>query len=163
LPEPTAAAWCPLDRGYACITTDTGHKGGDTLWAYHNAQAQNDFGSRAIHVTATIGKVITERYYATAPKYSYFRGGSTGSQQGLMEAQRFPGDFDGIIGEGVWIGDVDSSMKFIWGARALRGADGKPVVTHADMQMVHQAVLAKCDLLDGLKDGLIGYPPSCKF
>jgi feruloyl esterase len=163
LPDKDEVAWCPLKKGYACITTDTGHRGGDTLWAYYNPQAQNDFGSRGIHVTSTIGKAVAARFYTKAPKYSYFRGCSTGSQQALTEAQRFPGDFNGLIGEGVWIGDIESSMRFIWGARALRGADGKPILTRQQMRMVHQAVLAKCDLNDGLKDGIINNPLSCKF
>jgi len=163
LPDPAYGGWCPLHRGYACISSDTGHEGGDSLWAYNNPQAQMDFGSRATHVASVVGKAITAHYYGRAPQYSYFQGCSLGMQQGLVEAQRFPGDFDGIVGGGVWIGDIDSSMDFIWGARALRGADGKPIVTPADMQRVHQAVLAACDMDDGVKDGLVGNPRSCKF
>jgi len=172
LPEPTrgynGVGSCPLHRGYACIFSDLGHEGyghngRNGLWAYNNPQAQNDFGYRATHVVAVVGKAITRRYYSRPPDHSYFDGCSLGSQQGLVEAQRFPGDFDGIIGGGVWIGDTTSSMDFIWGARSLRGANGRALLSPADMQRVHEAVLGKCDLDDGVKDGLIGNPLSCKF
>ena len=159
------AVECPTHRGYACIASDMGHKGkvGDGLWAYNNLQAQIDFGYRGAHVAAVAGKAITEHYYGHAPKYSYFHGCSTGARQGLVEAQRFPWDFDGVIVGGVWIDDTFSTMDFIWATRALNDVDGKPLLSGADMQMVRDAVLAKCDLDDGVKDGLIGNPLACKF
>src|SRR5580700_9761091 len=88
--------WCPLKRGYACITSDMGHHSSnmysDGLWAYDNLQTQIDFGYRGPHVTALAGKAITEYYYSKAPKYSYFQGCSTGGRQALIEAERFPWD-----------------------------------------------------------------------
>jgi hypothetical protein len=162
LPDETWGEWCPLHRGYACVITDTGHEGSG-LWAYYNPQAQIDFGYRAVHVATVAAKFIVQHFFGQAPQRAYFLGCSLGSQQGLVEAQRFPGDFDGIIGGGAWIGDIDGNMDFMWGARALRGADGKPLLSRAEMQRVHAAVLAKCDLDDGVKDGLIGNPLKCKF
>jgi feruloyl esterase len=147
------------------MVADMGHKGKDQdgLWAVSNLQAQVDFGYRGPHVAALAGKAITEHYYSKAPKYSYFMGCSTGGRQALVEAERFPWDFDGIMGGAPWIDDSDSTMNFVWVVRALKGADGKPIVSRADLQLVHDAVLAKCDMDDGVKDGVIGNPPACKF
>jgi len=88
-----------LRRGYACVANDTGHRGtgGDGLWALNNLQAQVDFGFRAVHVATLTAKEIVSRYYAREAKKSYFMSCSTGGRQGLVEAQRFPWDFDGII------------------------------------------------------------------
>ncbi|MBI4420593.1 MAG: tannase/feruloyl esterase family alpha/beta hydrolase, partial [Gemmatimonadetes bacterium] len=96
---PIAACDVPLRRGYACIASDMGNKGGRTngLVFYNNLQAQIDFGFRGAHVTALAGKAITQFYYAKAPSKSYFMGCSSGGQQAFAEAQRFPWDFDGII------------------------------------------------------------------
>src|SRR5258708_25921893 len=89
----------PLSRGYACILGDMGHKSTETdgLWAYNNLQAQIDYGVRSAHVTALAGKAITEHYYRKSITLSYFYGCSCGGRQGLVEAQEFPWDFDGII------------------------------------------------------------------
>jgi feruloyl esterase len=157
--------WCPTHRGYACIASNMGHQSGkeqDGLWAYNNLQGQMDFGYRGAHVVAVAGKAITESYYRNAPKYSYFHGCSTGSRQALMEAQRYPWDFDGIIGGGVWVDDADT-LSFLWHSRMLRNADGKLLFSKADIETLHQAALDKCDLDDGIKDGLIGNPLNCRF
>lgn len=158
---------CPLKRGYACITSDMGHTSStmysDGLWAYNNLQTQIDFGYRGPHVTAVAGKAITEYYYSKAPKYSYFQGCSTGGRQALIEAERFPWDFNGIIGGAPWIDDSDSAMNIVWAIRALTGNDGKLILGKAELQLVHDAALAECDMDDGVKDGLISDPHNCKF
>jgi hypothetical protein len=159
--------WCPLERGYACIASDMGHKGKDQdgLWAYAygNLQAQIDFGYRGVHVAALAGKAITEKYYDRAPTYSYFHGCSSGGRQALVEAERFPWDFNGIIGGGPWIDDTASATHYIWASRALRRSDGTLVLSRADLRMVHDAALARCDLDDGVKDGIISDPQHCRF
>ena len=158
---------CPLQRGYACITSDMGHHSStmysDGLWAYNDLQTQIDFGYRGPHVTALAGKAITEYYYSKAPKYSYFQGCSTGGRQALIEAERFPWDFDGIIGGAPWIDDSDSGMNVVWAIRALMGKDGKLILGTAELRLVHDAALAQCDMDDGVKDGLISNPHNCKF
>ena len=85
--------------GYACIASDMGHTSTalDAKWAYNDLQAEIDFGYRATHVVTVAGKAITEAFYSNAPQRSYFMGCSTGGRQGLVEAQRFPYDFDGIV------------------------------------------------------------------
>ncbi|MBK8545102.1 MAG: tannase/feruloyl esterase family alpha/beta hydrolase [Caulobacteraceae bacterium] len=98
----TFIAMCddPIRRGYACITTDMGHRGLEVEgveWAYNNPAAVTDFAYRATHVTTLAGKAIVERYYGRAPERSYFHGCSCGGRQALVEAERYPEDFDGII------------------------------------------------------------------
>ncbi|MEO8453423.1 MAG: tannase/feruloyl esterase family alpha/beta hydrolase, partial [Gemmatimonadota bacterium] len=154
-----------LARGYACTVSDMGHSstGADGKWAYNNLQAEVDFGYRATHVAVVAAKAITDAFYAKAPERAYYMGCSTGGRQGLVEAQRFPWDFDGIISGSVNIGMEDELMALLWDARALRGADGKLVLAPDDLRHVHEAALAVCDMDDGLKDGIISNPRSCAF
>jgi hypothetical protein len=161
--RPNEQSYCPLHRGYACILTDLGHHGVEGgQWAYNNLQAQIDFGFRGAHVTALAGKAITEHYYGKAPAKSYFQGCSSGGQQALSEAQRFPWDFDGILA-GAPAPTMTWTILFTWAKRALIGADGKPLVTHADMELLHSAALARCAVADGAKHGFIEDPRACKF
>jgi feruloyl esterase len=155
----------PLRKGYACIASDMGHKSLTTqaAWAYNNLQAQVDWGYRAAHVTAIAGKAITHEYYKRAPARSYFLGCSTGGREALVESQRFPWDFDGIVGGAPVVSSEGWPMDFIWAIKALTGNDGKPVLTAADAKLLHEAVVAKCDMDDGVKDGIISNPMACKF
>ncbi len=159
-----AACAEPVRRGYACIVSDGGHKArGDVKWAYNNPQAVVEYFVRASHVTAIAGKVIAERYYNQAPQKSYFMGCSAGGLQGTVEAQRFPWDFDGIV-----VGAPSLSLTGLWlnlmsANRALTRSDGEPALGPADLETLHQAVVASCDLNDGVKDGLIGDPRACRF
>jgi Tannase and feruloyl esterase len=155
----------PLKKGYACIVTDMGHKstGLDGKWAYNNLQAQIDYGFRATHVTVLAGKTVTEHYYNKAPFKSYFLGCSCGGRQGLVEAQQFPWDFDGIIVGAPAINFSGVFMDLHWKTRAVTDKDGNPLFNEADIDLVHAAAIAKCDKDDGVKDGLIGDPRTCKF
>ena len=155
----------PLRKGYACIITDMGHKstGLDGKWAYNNLQAQVDYGFRATHVAVLAGKAITEHYYGKAPFKSYYLGCSCGGRQGLVEAQQFPWDFDGIIVGAPAINYSGAFMDLHWKTRAVTDKDGNPLFSAADIELVHSAAIAKCDKDDGVKDGLIGDPRTCKF
>jgi hypothetical protein len=155
----------PLQKGYACLITDMGHKSTmlDGKWAYNNLQAQIDYGFRSTHVAALGGKAITEHYFGTAPVNSYYLGCSCGGRQGLVEAQQFPWDFDGIIVGAPPINFAEVFMDMLWKSRAVTGSEGQPLFSPADITRVHQAVLAKCDMNDGVTDGLIGDPRKCKF
>jgi len=114
-------------------------------------------------VAALAGKAIVEPYYGKSVKHSYFMGDSTGGRPALVEAQRFARDFDGIVSGAPWINDTESAMNMVWAHRALRGDDGKPIVHRAELQLVHEAVIARCDMDDGVRDGIIGNPAACKF
>ena len=154
-----------LKDGYACIASDMGHTstGTDAKWAYNDVQAEIDFGYRATHVVTVAGKAITENFYGTAPQRSYFMGCSTGGRQGLVEAQRFPYDFDGIVAGAPVINETGTGMQLLWNVVANRDANGKQILPTSKLQMIHDAVIKKCDRNDGLEDGLIGDPRACDF
>jgi hypothetical protein len=157
-------AWaCAKYPDYACIGTDMGHTGSGGLWFRNNLQAQIDFSYRATHVTTLAGKAITDYYYGSAPKRSYFMGCSTGGYQGMVEAQRFPWDFDGIVAGAPDMDESDLAVRGVWIKQNFMGRDGKPVLGVGDLELVHQAALASCDMDDGVKDGIISDPVHCKF
>jgi len=151
-------------RGYACIVSDMGHTstGNDGKWAYNNLEGKVDFAYRATHVAALAGKAITERYYRKAPERSYFIGCSQGGRQALVEAQRFPWDFDGIIAGAPVISHTLSSLHLLW-ATALTQPEVGAKLPAQVVKQVHETVLNRCDLDDGVADGLIGNPRACRF
>jgi feruloyl esterase len=152
-----------LQRGYACIASNMGHRGEDGLWAYNNLQAKVDWGYRGPHVAALAGKSIIHRYYSRAPARSYFSGCSTGGRQAMVEAQRFPWDFDGIIAGAPPLNFTANSLAQLWASRAVLDKRGRSVLSAADARLVHKAVLAQCDLDDRVRDGVLGNPRQCKF
>jgi Tannase and feruloyl esterase len=154
-----------LRKGYACIITDMGHKGTvfDTVWAYDNLEGVIDWGYRATHVTALAGKAITQAYYQKPPVHSYFSGISTGGRQALQAAQRFPYDFDGIIAGAPPVRLADIYVTLAWGQRVSRDASGKPILSIADLKLLTNGALARCDLDDGVQDGIISSPFKCPF
>jgi hypothetical protein len=154
-----------LRKGYACIASDQGHRGTlvDTLWAHGNIQAQVDFAFRATHVVALAGKAITSRYYDQPLTRAYFTGCSSGGLQGLMEAQRFPSDFDGIV---VGAPGQDNSAIYLnglWEKLASVNSQGNPIFGASSLRTLHNAALAACDMDDGVKDGIISNPRACHF
>jgi len=132
-------------------------------WAYNNPQAVVDYVVRASHVAALAGKAIAEQYYKQAPRTSYFMGCSAGGWQAMMEAQRFPWDFDGIAAGGPNLSVSEDWMNLAWVNRALMGSGAEPVLSQKDLEALHKAVVAKCDLNDNVKDGVIGDPRVCRF
>lgn len=155
----------PLRKGYACIVTDMGHKGtgADDLWAANNLQAKIDFGYRASHVVALAGKAISQRYYNTAPKKSYFLGCSTGGRQAMMEVQRFPWHFDGVVAGAPAVNWMYHNLNGLWAPNVALGSERSPLLTASVARIVHEAALAKCDLDDGVKDGVVSNPTACKL
>jgi hypothetical protein len=154
-----------LRKGYACVASDMGHQGGagDALWAYHDMAAKVDWGFRATHVVALAAKAIAERYYAQKPTKSYFVGCSTGGRQALQEAQRFPWDFDGIVAGAPPVNLSTIYMTFAWSVKAAHDSAGKPLLGTKGLKLLTAAAVAKCDLDDGVKDGIIGDPLHCDF
>lgn len=152
-----------LRDGYACIHTDMGHRSDqtDNNWVANNLQGLVDFGYRATHVTTTAGKAILTQYYGQPQKRSYFFACSTGGRQAMIEAQRFPDDFDGVVA----VAPVNINgfgFPHNHGKPANLRADGTPIVTDAQVPMIYKAVLARCDMNDGVKDGLVD-PRDCTF
>jgi feruloyl esterase len=154
-----------LGRGYACVASDMGHKstGLDAKWAYDNLQAEVDFAYRATHVVTLAGKAITARFFGQGPQRAYFLGCSTGGRQGMVEAQRFPWDYDGIVSGAPVINETGDGMALLWNVLSLHDRDGKPRLSGADLERVHAAAVARCDRDDGVEDGLIGDPRRCAF
>lgn len=158
-----------LARGYACIAADLGHKGTmyDNLWAIDNVAGEIDFGFRATHVTNLTGRAVTARFYGRKPRYTYYIGASTGGRQGLVEAQRFPQDFDGLVVGEPAMGTPGSPQPEVgpklFEAVAAIAPNDKPVVTPAEIMMLHERAIARCDMDDNLKDGIISDPRRCDF
>jgi feruloyl esterase len=158
--------WCPVQRGYACIVSDLGHESGfidNYLWAFNNLPAQLDWGIRGAHVAALAGKAIIERFYRRGPDRSYFMGCSKGGHSALVAAQRFPRDFDGIVGIAGVPYEAQLAMYQLWAVQVMTGANGEPLLRKSDLQLVHNAVLSRCDADDGVKDGIVGEPYQCDF
>lgn len=153
----------PLRRGYACIAGDAGHQSGKGLWLRANPQARIDWGYRATHVTTLAGKALVQAFYGEPPRLSLMIGTSTGGYQALVEAQRFPWDFAGIVAVAPDIDEADLAMRTEWARRNLIDHAGHPVFTAHSLAVLHQAAVAACDRSDNLRDGVIGDALACRF
>lgn len=149
-------------NGYASSSTDTGHKGPATSaeWALGHDDQVVDFAYRAVHETAEKSKAVISSFYGQAARHSYFSACSNGGRQGLMEAQRYPGDYDGIISGAPANFWTHNFAGFIWDQQAL---EGEAQIPASKMQAIENAALAACDAIDGVKDGLIDDPTKCHF
>ena len=150
-----------LRRGFATASTDTGHEAADINFAIGHPERAIDYFSRAKHVTTVAAKEIITRYYGRAPVHSYFSSCSNGGRQGLLEAQLYPDDFDGLIIGAPWVLQSRSTIAHLW-MRNLLNAPGAAIPAEK-LPMVHAAVLKACDANDGLVDGVINDPPACRF
>ena len=149
-------------NGYVASSTDTGHQAGgiDGAWALAHHEKMVDYGYRAIHETAEKTKAIVAAYYGGAPKRSYFASCSNGGRQALMEAQRYPADYDGIIAGAPANYFTHIAAGFVWNQQALDGPGYIPV---AKLKLIEGAALASCDAKDGVTDGVIDDPTKCHF
>ncbi len=153
-----------LLAGYATANTDTGHsaEGTDASWAVGHAEKVTDFGYRAIHVMTVVAKELIRARYGNAPQYSYFLGCSNGGRQALMEAQRFPDDYNGILAgapANYWSHLVSSGL---WDEQALLNDDAS-YIPAAKLPVIAKAVNASCDAQDGVADGILNDPRRCHF
>lgn len=155
-----------LNGEFAVASTNLGYTGGpgQPLGSFaSDPQKRIDFAYRATHATAQAAKALIKAFYGQAARYSYFSGCSDGGREALMEAQRYPDDFDGIsAGAPVMNFQVQNSFYHAWVVAANRRADGSPILLQAKLPLLHQAVLEHCDGLDGLRDGLLSDPRACK-
>jgi hypothetical protein len=159
---PQMAAY--LQRGFAVSGTDAGHEAENTdaTFAWGHPEKVKDFGWRALHLTAETTKQILNTYYGKPADKSYYDGCSDGGREGLMEAQRFPGDYDGILA---------GAPANAWTALLTDGAgvmqvlmnDPKAYIPDGKLAAMQRASLAACDALDGAKDSVIGDPSKCSF
>jgi feruloyl esterase len=154
-----------VGHNYASAGTDTGHRstpGVDAAWALDHPEKIADFGYRAIHETAVKAKAILHAFYGEAPKRSYFSSCSNGGRQALMEAQRYPEDYDGIIAGAPANYWTHLLANAAWDDLALLG-DKDSFIPPKKLPAIQAAALAACDALDGVKDGVIEDPSRCHF
>jgi feruloyl esterase len=151
-----------LNQGYATAGTDTGHDGDDLSFGVGHPVKIEDWAYRAVHVMTETAKLIIRNYYGRWPAHSYFNGCSTGGQQALSEAQRFPSDYDGIVAGDPGHNRVHLIAAFLWAWEAVHTDTAAPLPA-AKLPMLSKAVLAACDALDGVADGIIDDPRRCKF
>jgi pimeloyl-ACP methyl ester carboxylesterase len=156
----------PVARGFSAGATDTGHEGGNGNFALdadgrQNWQAIIDNAYLGIHEMTVVGKALTKAFYGHAPRYSYFVGGSTGGRQGLMEAQRFPDDYDGIISACPAINWHRFVSASLWPEVVMLSMSN--FVSKAKLDAATAAAIAACDKDDGVKDGVIDDPFHCAY
>lgn len=164
LNAPAAEGCAPLEDGrFAIASTDMGHQGNGGAFGL-DPQKRADFAHRGVHLTAQASKTLIEAFYGRQPAYSYFSGCSDGGREALVEAQRYPDDFDGIVaGAPAMNFQVQNSLLHGWQAQVNKGPDGRAVLLANRLPLLHAAVLAQCDTLDGHQDGLLSDPRVCSF
>lgn len=153
-----------LQHNYAAAATDTGHEAGDKdgSWALDHPEKLHDYGYRAIHETASVSKAIIAAYYGRGPRYSYFDSGSNGGRAALMEAQRYPEDYDGILAGAPALDGTNTIATAAW-MQQIMLKDPKNYIPASKLPAITAAALAACDGADGVKDGLIDDPRACNF
>src|SRR5439155_635789 len=163
------AARDSVNRGYATVGTDTGHQsqpGYLAGWALDNLEAKVNFGYLAVHRTAEVAKALIRAYYRTDAAHCYFVGCSRGGGQAMMEAQRYPNDFEGIVAGAPafhWTGLAALSVTI---AKALYPDPAhldSAVLTKEALQKLQAGIFDQCDAQDGLSDGIIQDPASAHF
>jgi hypothetical protein len=166
-----------LAEGYAVANSNMGHDDGaepGASFAFDNRQAEIDFGYRAVHTSTTAAKTLVRAYYGKPASYSYFEGCSTGGREGLMEAQRYPGDFDGIVAGAPVLHYQELNAGHTWLLqRTFRDgfAGNLAYSTKRDgnfdslkkLRVLADVVMKQCDALDGIADGVIDDPLGCDF
>ena len=166
-----------LTQGYAVANSNNGHDNGvqpGASFGFHNRQAEIDYGHRAMHLTVQAAKTLLQNYYGRGPRYSYHEGCSSGGRQGLMAAQRYPYDFDGIVaGHAPFLLQQRNAANLYIMQHLFRDdfRGNLAFDTNGDGQfdsvrkvdILREAVLAKCDAVDGIRDGVIQDPLACRF
>jgi hypothetical protein len=167
-----------VSRGFAVVSTDAGHQfepvpgiGGVSFGV--DPQARIDYGYNALDATTRVAKKIVKLFYGKRPRYSYFIGCSNGGRQGMVASQRFPGHFDGIVAGDPGFNLPKAAIAEAWDSQAFGRAasqvdiGGDPYLptsfSFGDLALVANAVVAQCDALDGLEDGIIDNGPACHF
>jgi feruloyl esterase len=153
-----------LRRGFATAASDAGHQaeGEDASWAVGHKEKVKDFGWRAVHVTAERAKELVTAYYGKGAEKAYFDACSDGGREALMEAQRFPEDYDGILAgapANAWTHMLSGGLAVAQGTVG----DPRAYISGLKLPAIEQAALAACDAQDGVKDGIISDPAKCRF
>ena len=151
-----------LARGYATASNDTGHKGNSGSFALGHPEMVVDFGYRAMHEMTVQSKAMISAFYNRPIQLSYYNGCSTGGRQGLMEAQRYPEDFDAMV-----VGAPTNNRARMHASQMARQTemlkDVSRILPPEKVTLVRNAIIASCDAKDGVKDGIVSDPQNCKF
>lgn len=161
----TRAMTALINRGYAVAATDTGHDGDDPDFVVGHPEAMADWGYRAVHETAGAAKTLIAAFYGQKPRHSYFSGCSTGGQQALTEAQRYPADFDGIIAGDPGNNRTRLNLGFLWLYRVSHRTDESLIIQPSKLSLLNAAVLDACAGKDGglAGDRFLSAPERCRF
>ncbi len=149
-------------NGFAAAFTNTGHDAATepgATWAYNDPVREADYGHRAVHVTAVAVKAMLESFYQRPARRAYFDGCSTGGRQGLMEAQRYPGDFDGILAGA----PVFTLPDMLWQYQKNSLAVEKTPISVEQLTRLGDFIRDHFDPADGVVDGVIGDPLAMNF
>ncbi len=154
-----------LERGYATASTDTGHRAPGHKWAMGHPERLVDWTHRAVHETTVVAKHLIEAFYGRQPDYSYFDGCHNGGRQGLVEAQRYPEDYDGILsGDPAFhLTYLQTGSEYLSWVALKDGVDTPGYIPPRKYPALNRAVLDACDELDGVKDDAIEDPTRCNF
>lgn len=161
-PGRAAQRHAAIALGFAFAQTNTGHdsrKEPGGTFVVSNPQKAIDYAYRAVHLTATTAKAVTAEYYAKPVSRSYWNSCSNGGRQGLIEAQRYPEDFDGLVINAPWVSQTGFTIGAMWNQKAMSAAP----LTAGKLNTLAAKVMEKCDAVDGLKDGVIDDPRRCEF
>jgi feruloyl esterase len=150
-----------LRDGFAVASTDDGHAGPGAAWALGHPEKVIDYGYRAVHLTSIVAKQITATYYERELSYAYFSGCSGGGRESLMEAQRYPEDFDGWV-VGAPGNDFTGVMTYLLNLAQIGASITEPL-TSVQLEALGKAALERCDAADGTVDGVIDNPLQCRF
>ena len=158
----------PLASGYATVGTDTGHQGGtvDARWALNNLERIVNFGHQAVHRTAITSKALISNFYDADIERNYFIGCSRGGGQALMEAQRYPGDFDAIVAGAPaysWSGIAAQGIRIMQTQYPDAANLSAALISPAEQTLLEGAILSRCDAFDGIEDGILNDPSQCDF
>ena len=150
-----------VNAGFAALSTDSGHKITENRWMM-DARKRESYAHRAVHLTTVAAKRFTAAYYGAPSRFDYFIGCSGGGRQALKEVQAYPDDYDGVIAGAPGPNMPLLSARHLWGA-LLQQQNPAGALSDADWGVVQSAVLAQCDTLDGVKDGVLEDPRVCRF
>ena len=148
-------------QGFATVTTDSGHKATQTRWM-SSPKARVDYEHRAVHLTAEAAKELIARYYGRKSDRAYYLGCSGGGRQALKEMQNYPGDYDGVVAGAPGPYMPLQSVRMLWSALAQKH-DPAAMLADADWSLYESSVTAACDRNDGVADGIVANPATCRF
>ena len=153
-----------IAKGYAATATDAGHTGSpiEAGWAVGHPEEVIDFGHRGIHEMTRVAKAVVERFYGSGAKHSYFAACSDGGREALMEAQRYPEDYDGILA-GAPANNWTGLLSMAAADTDALVVDPASFIPQSKISAIAHAVTAACDQMDGVRDGILNDPRQCKF